>query len=204
MRSISKLFHSLTALFSLTLITFTLLPGAFAQETTGAIQGTVTDPTGAVVVGATIRATSDKLIQPATSTTDSHGFYRLNALPPGKYTLTVAGSGMNAMAIDLSLTAGALPNLNFKLVVGSESVIDVSSAVALVDVTQSKVETTITNEILQEIPKGRSFQSVIPAVQSRRSRAGPTRGDPSWKVERSIEDAPSALTWKSARRFCAC
>src|SRR5260370_31812714 len=103
------------------------------------MQATVTDPTGAVVVGATITATGDKLIQPATSTTDSHGFYRLNALPPGKYTLTVVGSGMTAKATDLSLTAGALPNLNFRLVVGAESVIDVSSAVPLVDVTESKV-----------------------------------------------------------------
>ena len=52
MRSISKLVHSFTAALCLLLLTFTLLPGAVAQETTGAIQGTVTDPTGAVVVGA--------------------------------------------------------------------------------------------------------------------------------------------------------
>jgi hypothetical protein len=163
MRSIQKLCFGFTAILSLLLLTFTLLPIASAQETTGAIQGTVTDPTGAVVVGAKVTATGDKLIQSATSTTDSHGFYRLNALPPGKYTLTVSGSGMRATATDLSLTAGALPNLNFKLTASNtEVVIDVSTAVALVDTTQSKVETTVTNEVLQEIPKGRSFQSVIP------------------------------------------
>jgi hypothetical protein len=153
----------LTTVVSLLLFAFTLLPTTYAQETTGAIQGTVTDPTGAVVVGATIVATGDKLIQPATATTDSHGFYRLNALPPGSYTVVVSGSGMKAKATDLNLTAGALPNLNFALSPsGTEVVIDVSSSVALVDVTQSKVETTITNDVLQELPKGRSFQSVIP------------------------------------------
>jgi hypothetical protein len=157
-----KLRHIATAV-SLLLLAFTLLPTAYAQETTGAIQGTVTDPTGAIVTGATVIATGDKLIQPATATTDSHGFYRLNALPPGNYTLAVSGRGMKAKATDLNLTAGALPNLNFSLsAAGTEVIIDVSSSVALVDVTQSKVETTITNEILQEIPKGRSFQSVIP------------------------------------------
>ena len=144
------------------LFVLTLLPKAFAQETTGAIQGTITDPTGAVVAGAKVVATADKLIKPETAITDSHGFYRLNALPPGNYTLTVSGSGMTAKATDLNLTAGALPNLNIQLKVGSETVIDVSAALALVDTTQSKVETTITNEMLQEIPKGRSFQSVIP------------------------------------------
>lgn len=134
-----------------------------AQETTAAIQGTVTDPTGAVVPNARITATSDKLIRPAATTTDSHGFYRLNALPPGTYALTVNGAGMAAKATNLSLSAGDLPNLNITLTAaGTEAVIDVSSSVAMVDVTQSKVETTITQEILDEIPKGRSFQSVIP------------------------------------------
>jgi len=135
---------------------------ARAQETTGAIQGTVKDPSGAVVVDATVTATGDKLIRPATSKTDSTGFYRLNALPPGTYSVVVQGSGMSAKATSLRLLAGDLPNLNFTLIAGVETVIDVSTSVALVDTTQSKVETTITNEILQEIPKGRSFQSVIP------------------------------------------
>ncbi len=162
MKAISNLFRHLGVGISFLLLTFALVPAATAQETTGAIQGTVTDPTGAVVVGATVTATGNKLIQPAVSTTDAQGFYRLNALPPGQYTLVVSGSGMSAKATDLNLNAGALPNLNFKLAVGAESVIDVSTAVALVDVTQSKVETTITNDVLQELPKGRSFQSVIP------------------------------------------
>lgn len=161
-QSMVTAFRRMGTTFALFLLAFALLPAAVAQETTGGIQGTITDPTGAVVTNATVTATGDKLIQPAVSTTDGHGFYRLNALPPGKYTITVNGGGMSAKAIDLNLLAGSLPNLNFTLTVGSEQVIDVSATVAMVDVTQSKVETTISNEILQEIPKGRSFQSVIP------------------------------------------
>src|SRR5947208_1231149 len=76
---------------------------SWAQETYAAIQGTVTDPTGAVVPDATITATSEKLITPARVKTDIHGFYRLNALPPGKYTLTVTGSGMSATATNFVL-----------------------------------------------------------------------------------------------------
>jgi hypothetical protein len=136
--------------------------GLWAQETTAAIQGTVTDPSGAVVVGATVTATGEKLIAPASATTDSHGVYRLNALPSGTYTLTFAGGGMSGKATNIQLLAGELPTLNMKLSIGSETVVDVNASVAMVDVTQSKVETTINNEMLQEIPKGRSFQSVIP------------------------------------------
>jgi len=139
-----------------------LLPSAHAQETTAAVQGTVTDPTGAIVPNATVTATSSSLLRTVSSKTDSHGVYRLNALPPGNYVLTVSGAGMTAKATNLNLAAGDLPTLNITLTAaGTEAVIDVSASVAMVDVTQSKVETTISNDILQEIPKGRSFQSVI-------------------------------------------
>lgn len=160
---LKKFTCSAASLLSLLLLTFTLIPAANAQETTAAVQGTVTDPTGAVVPNATVVATSPSLISAATAKTDSQGFYRLNALPPGSYSITVTGGGMSFKATDFKLSAGDLPTFNVKLTAaGTVAVVDVSSSVAMVDVTQSKVETTISNEILQEIPKGRSFQSVIP------------------------------------------
>ena len=136
---------------------------AHAQETTAAVQGTVTDPTGAVVPNANVTATSDALIKPATVTTDSKGFYRISALPPGTYILTVKGAGMAAKATNLNLSAGDLPNLNISLTAsGTEAIIDVSSSVAMVDVTQSKVETVIDKQQIDALPKsGRSFQALL-------------------------------------------
>jgi hypothetical protein len=164
MKTVSHSFQRLTAVCCMLLLAcVAMLPTANAQETTAAVQGVVADPTGAVVPNAIVTATSPSLMKKVSVTTDSHGFYRINALPPGNYTLTVSGGGMAAKATNLSLSAGDLPNLNITLTAsGTEAIIDVSSSVALVDVTQSKVETTITNEVLQMIPKGRSFQSVIP------------------------------------------
>jgi hypothetical protein len=134
-----------------------------AQETTAAVQGVVTDPTGAVVPNATITATSASLIKPASTRTDSHGFYRLNALPPGSYMIVVDGGGMSYKATDLRLSAGDLPNFNIRLTAaGTVAVVDVSSSVAMVDVTQSKVETVIDKEQIDALPKsGRSFQSLL-------------------------------------------
>jgi len=162
MKFIPKLLRSLATL-CLLLLTFAALPPiAIAQETTGAIQGTVTDLSGAVVAGAVVEASSPALMKPVRSTADSHGFYRINALPPGAYRLTVSGQGMSANLTGLDIHAGDLPTINIKAYPGSnETVVEVNSAAAQIDVTQSKVETTVTNEILQLIPKGRSFQSVI-------------------------------------------
>lgn len=136
---------------------------AAAQETTAAVQGIVTDPSGAVVPNATVTATSDALIKPASTKTDSKGFYRINALPPGNYVIVVNGGGMSAKATNLNLAAGDLPNLNISLTAaGTEAVIDVSSSVAMVDVTQSKVETVIDKEQIDALPKSsRSFQGVL-------------------------------------------
>jgi hypothetical protein len=158
----SSIFKRFSAIVCLMLFA-TLLPAVHAQETTGAIQGTVTDPTGAVVPDATVTATSSSLIKSASTRTDSHGFYRLNALPPGSYTLVVDGGGMSFKATEMKLVAGDLPTFNIKLTAsGTVAVIDVSSSVALVDVTQSKVETVIDKQQMDALPKSsRSFQSVL-------------------------------------------
>jgi outer membrane receptor protein involved in Fe transport len=137
---------------------------ALAQETTAGIQGIVRDPQGVVIAGATVVATSPVLIGKKTATTDSSGNYHIEQLPPGIYTITVSASGFGqSIAKDLRLETGALPNVNFDLQIGqTEQTIEVSAEAGMVDVTQSKVQTNVTEDILAAIPKGRSFQSVIP------------------------------------------
>lgn len=63
---------------------------SFAQiGGTGSIQGTITDPSGAVVSGATVTATNVATNATATQQSSSSGFYSLAALPPRVYTITV-------------------------------------------------------------------------------------------------------------------
>src|SRR2546426_4339372 len=86
---------------------------ASAQETTGGIQGTVKDPQGAVIPGATVEVTSPALIGKKTVTTDSGGYYHFEQLPPGTYSVnvTVPGFGSQTQG-NLPLNAGALPTIN--------------------------------------------------------------------------------------------
>src|SRR3982074_2880770 len=66
---------------------------AMAQSsTTGSIEGTVTDPNGAAVKGATVTATSPNLITSQTATTNDSGHYQIPALPPGTYKVAVDAS----------------------------------------------------------------------------------------------------------------
>src|SRR4051812_350531 len=137
---------------------------AFAQETTGGVRGTVKDPQGAVISGATVTVAGPALIGKRTATTDSSGQYRIEQLPPGVYEISITATGFGTQTQQgLKIQTGALPSLNFDLKVGSEAqTVEVSDEAVAVDVTQSKVQSNVTQEILLGIPKGRSFQSVIP------------------------------------------
>src|SRR2546423_3592068 len=137
---------------------------ALAQETTGGIQGTVKDPQGAVVPGAIVEVSSPALIGKKTATTDSGGFFHIEQLPPGVYSISVNAPGFAPQTQgNLELRTGALPTIGFTMQVGGiTQEVSVSAEAAVIDITQSKVQTNVTEEVLTAIPKLRSFQSVIP------------------------------------------
>ena len=136
---------------------------AFAQETTAGIQGVVKDASGAVVNKATVEVTSSDLIGNKSLTTDSSGYFHFTNLPPGSYTLVVNAAGFRRyQQTSILLETGHLPTVDVTLVVGGATeTVEVSSDAALIDVTQSKVQTNIPTDILDNVPKGLSFQSVI-------------------------------------------
>src|SRR3989475_668329 len=137
---------------------------ALEQEVTGGIQGTVKEPQGAVIPGATVEVSSPALIGKKTATTDSGGFFHIEQLPPGVYSISVNAPGFAPQTQgSLELRTGALPTIGFTMQVGGiTQEVSVSAEAAVIDITQSKVQTNVTEEVLQNIPKLRSFQSVIP------------------------------------------
>jgi len=157
--------HSIKVRFVLCLLVlFALaLSVAMAQETTAGIQGVVKDQTGAVVANAAVEVSGAALIGAKKVGTDSAGSYRFSNLPPGTYTLTVTAKGFKvSKRAGIALEAGRLPSLDVQLEMGQASeIMEVTELAPIVDVTQSKVAVTITQEVLENIPKGRSFQSVI-------------------------------------------
>jgi hypothetical protein len=147
-----------------------LIPGAFAQETTAGFQGTVKDATGGAIPNATLEVASTALLGTRKVQTDDGGNYRFAALPPGTYTLTVSAKGFRtSKQTGLDLSVGRMPNIDIKLEIGTVTeTVEVSSLAAVVDTTQSKVATTVEHEVLDNLPKGRSFQSLIPLAPGAR------------------------------------
>src|SRR4029077_15269824 len=91
--------------------------------------------------------------------------------PPGSYTVTVTAKGFTVLKREgLVLETGHLPTVDFALQVGgSETVVEVSGAAPSVDVTTNVTQTNITQDIVQDVPHGRSFQSVIQFAPSARN-----------------------------------
>jgi hypothetical protein len=143
----------------------------FAQETTGALQGTVKDPSGAVVAHAQVVVTSNILVGNKTANTDASGYYRFANLPPGSYLVTVTAKGFRTTKREgLIIEIGHLPTIDITLEVGgTDTVVEVSGATPAIDVTQNTTQTNITEDIVQDVPHGRSFQSVIQFAPSARN-----------------------------------
>jgi Carboxypeptidase regulatory-like domain/TonB dependent receptor len=157
----------LTPVFVLTL----LVAGAFAQETTGGLQGTVKDQSGAVVSHAQVVVTGPSLVGKKEVETDGSGYYRFANLPPGTYTLTITAKGFSTMKREgLDIQVGHLPSVDVKLEVGvGSTVVEVNAAAPVIDTTTNTTLTNITEDIVQDVPHGRSFQSVIQFAPSARN-----------------------------------
>ena len=135
----------------------------FAQETTGGLAGTVKDSTGAVVSGAHVEVTGSALAGNKSLNTDSTGTFHFSNLPPGLYAITVTAKGFKVTKREgLNLEVGHLPTVDIALEVGTAAeVVEVSGAAPLVDVTTNTNQTNVTADVLNDVPHGYSFQSVI-------------------------------------------
>src|SRR6478736_8338190 len=80
--------------------TFSLLPaGAQSTVSTGSIQGTVTDPNGAVVPNASVTITNQATGQASKLTSSSSGTYASGALIPGQYDVRIEAKGFQTQLL---------------------------------------------------------------------------------------------------------
>ena len=136
---------------------------ALAQETTGSITGTVTDPSGAAIPNAKVEATGAGLTRAFDTTTDTSGNFQLTNLAPGQYAVQVSAQGFGSLKkTEIGVVIGKTIRLDFKLEVGklTESVV-VSADAVMVDTTSSSSAVNVDKSFFDLIPKGRGFYDLI-------------------------------------------
>jgi len=166
-----KVFRFSSRMIALAIMMALLLTLSFAQETTGGLQGTVKDEKGALISKAQVELTGTTLVGQRNLSTDSAGYYRFANLPPGVYVVTVKSAGFATLKREgVTIEVGHLPSLELTLKVGSQqTVVEVTSEAPLIDVTTTATATDVTSDVIEDVPHGRSFQSVIQFAPSARN-----------------------------------
>ncbi len=159
------------SIFILLALVMTFAIGAFGQETTGSIEITSRDPNGAVVPNVAVTVTSATTGATTTAgfrrtvTTDKEGFARIIEVPPGNYNITAAATaGFAERTIqNVQVALGRVTPVNLDLgITASTTNIEVSAGEVLpIDTTDSKIQTNISSELVELLPKGTNFSSLL-------------------------------------------
>ena len=128
--------------------------GRLLAGVTASISGTVTDPSGAVVGGATVTATNVDTGVATTLTTNSQGFYSFQSLPLGNYTISVQQSGFKGYAqTGLVLDVNSALVIDVKLTVGATTEkVEVLSDALHVDTESTQMGEVITGKTMTDVP----------------------------------------------------
>ena len=140
------------------------LISAQGQTFRGAINGTVTDPSGAVIANAKVVATDVGTNIAHNSVSTNAGEFSFQDIPTGKYTVAVSAAGFQQTTVsNIIVEAGSVYTVPVKLSVGQQaSIVEVSAAVLQVDTTTSTQSDTIPSKAVQDLPlNGRDFTQLI-------------------------------------------
>lgn len=145
---------------------------SFGQGITGSIAGTVTDPSGAPVNGATVTVRETDTDTVRTIKTSDVGSYRMPQLGPGKYSVKVDASGFKSFEQDgIILSIDQVEQIDAHLVVGSDlQTVTVTSAAPVIQTETSSVGLVIDSGTIQNTPLNGHLSvlgliSLVPGVQ---------------------------------------
>jgi outer membrane receptor protein involved in Fe transport len=152
----------------------------FAQSEVGTtgVNGTITDPSGAIVAGAKITATNAGTNFTRQTTSTAAGLYSLGNLPVGAYDLKVEMAGFKtAEQKNLNLAVGSVATVNLQLQIGTSSeTVSVTGEAPLVETSRSSTSTAISSRQVQDLPiNGRNFLDftlLTPGVTRDPTRSG--------------------------------
>ena len=141
----------LSIVFAIAIMATTTL----AQSATGQIVGKVTDPNGAIVVGANVTAKSVDTGRETTAVSDNDGSYTITALTPGLYEVTVQGGNFKVSNQRVQVTIGSKVSVDTQLTlteVTGETVSVIASEGVEVNTQTAEVSNIVTGTQIRELP----------------------------------------------------
>ena len=148
-------------------LSFAAGPLLLAQASASSISGTVTDPSGSVVPGATVTITNQATGVPHAGTTDNGGFYSAEGLSVGQYKIDITKPGFKeSITSGIQIDPGQRRSNNVRLEVGNAtSEVTVTANALQVNTESSESGGTISSEQIDNLMlNGRNFQTLAIAI----------------------------------------
>jgi hypothetical protein len=134
------------------------------SASTGALQGTVTDPSGGVISGAAVTATNLATGQARGATTDGNGSYRFSLLPPGNYDVKFSASGFKTAEVpSVTVNVTETPVLNRSLEIGAQTQeVTVESTAETIQTQNATIGGLVSGQTVTDLPLStRNYTQVI-------------------------------------------
>ena len=132
-----------------------LLPTLISAQSivTGAISGTISDPSGAVIVGATLNLRNNATGEMLTTTSRADGVYQFSLLKPGTYSLTVTQQGFKQVSQTVEVLLGQTSTSNLKMELGAGAVtVEVSGQGAMLQTEDANISSNFDTNQIQNVP----------------------------------------------------
>ncbi|HYX29150.1 MAG TPA: carboxypeptidase-like regulatory domain-containing protein, partial [Pyrinomonadaceae bacterium] len=140
----------------------------FGQTTTGNLTGTVNDPSGAVVAGATITVVNDETKAERSTVTKSDGTFDVQTLTPGTYTITVDAKGFKkAVSREIVVSVAVTTNVTIPLEVGLQGeTVTVTAQQEIIHSTDAAITNIINTRQVVDLPLGNRDPTQLAGLQA--------------------------------------
>ena len=174
---IRTLFPPRGAVFVAFLATLLLSVSVLAQVDAGAVRGTVTDPTGAVLASAKVTLTNDATGLSASAVTGPDGAYTFGPVKIGSYTISVEAAGFRKATTHVTVNVQEQARADFRLVAGAiTETVEVTAVAPQLQTQDASVGTVATREQINDLPlNGRNY-TFLAQLGAGVTTLNPTRG----------------------------
>jgi hypothetical protein len=145
-------------------------------QTTGSIEGTLTDAAGSPLPGVTVEVTSPNLQGSRNAVTDHKGRYHLPSLPPGTYGVRAALESFRSAEKTTVVSLDATSTVDLTLQIATAEHVVVSGEAPAVDVSSTTTGTSYTSDVIAQLPVGRNYADIMRANPGVLPDRGETQG----------------------------
>jgi len=147
------------------------------SQTTGQIEGLVTDANNAPLPGASVEIKSPSLQGARTAVSDGSGRYRFPALSIGIYSVTARLSGFKQVErTGVQVTLGGTATVPFRLEISVTQEVVVTAETPVVDVASTTTGTSYTAKVISQLPVGRNYADIVRSQPGVQTDTGETQG----------------------------